>query len=751
MKSIIKKILLLSVISIFVLAIFCNVNVNADASDVIRTIFTNPGENSNSEIRINYHIDLEKSGSYVIYTEKDDSDWINSTKVMAEEIENNAFAQLNGSGEKFKQCGAVLSNLKPGTNYMYKVCLDNYESTVHYFKTGEQYFSFLWTSDFHTYYDNGSRLKNATATIEEAIKMNGGVDFVLSTGDTIAHGGTYKWWNQLSTASWINNYMFADTLGNHDWMTSKGTTVALGASHVFFGANHNNPKNGYESQENICYYFYYGDAIFICLNTEEFTDAQYNWCEEVLKNSEAQYKFIFQHYQMFNKSGSFNSTGYTRWHKLCDKYDVDIAFSGNSHVYLRSKSIYQGKLSNDKSKGTVYMVAPSSDGERGEALVPITSNSELVAKSWADKNSVATSVVNVRENNITIKLINKGGEILDTVTIPAKRGTSNRITKDISGIDKKSLEPSFKMSINGADLTKPYFNYAKEAFAAVKKVSIKDKNDGNVYYLGSLEEGRGKFKLDNFPVNKLLNLEIEVTYWDNEVYKFEQEFLNRKSFGTIDSFKIDSVTDNDLILSWNASLKAEEVKELNILINGKVVKTIAINEKKATISLTDLEAGKDNEISLMLIDTENNEIVTLKLNYLYKDKIVLSDLTIKNVSKDSFDIGDTIQLEVIKNPLEASDEIEWISSDESIATVNNGLVKFIKEGKVTITVRSKLDNSIKGTIELEAVKKELPPDVDPTPTPEPKPSGCNSGSFQFVWYTLSLLGLVIVLKKRFVK
>ncbi len=125
-------------------------------------------------------------------------------------------------------------------------------------------------------------------------------------------------------------------------------------------------------------------------------------------------------------------------------------------------------------------------------LVPITSNSELVAKSWADKNSVATSVVNVRENNITIKLINKGGEILDTVTIPAKRGTSNRITKDISGIDKKSLEPSFKMSINGADLTKPYFNYAKEAFAAVKKVSIKDKNDGNVYYLGSLEEGRGQ-------------------------------------------------------------------------------------------------------------------------------------------------------------------------------------------------------------------------------------------------------------------
>ena len=96
----------------------------------------------------------------------------------------------------------------------------------------------------------------ASANIEEAIAMNGGVDFILSTGDTIAHGGTYKWWKQLGGASWIQRYMYADVLGNHDWMTSAGTYVENGASNIFFGANHNNPKNGYAGQENICYYFY---------------------------------------------------------------------------------------------------------------------------------------------------------------------------------------------------------------------------------------------------------------------------------------------------------------------------------------------------------------------------------------------------------------------------------------------------------------------------------------------------------------
>ena len=550
--------------------------------------------------------------------------------------------------------------------------------------------------------------------------------------------------------------MFADTLGNHDWMTSKGTTVSVGASHSFFGANHNNPKNGYESQENICYYFYYGDALFICLNTEEFTTAQYEWCEEVLKNSDAQYKFIFQHYQMFNKSGSFNSAGYTRWFKLCDKYGVDVAFSGNSHVYLRSQSIYDGKLNTDKTKGTVYMVAPSCDGDRGESPVPVTSNNELVAKTWADGlYQVANSIVNVRENYISVKLINKGGEILDTVTISPKRGVSSRITKDISGIDKKAFENSFKMSINGADLSKPYFNYAKEAFAAVKNVCIKDKDDNTIYYNGALEENRSRFKLDNFPEKQTKNLIIEITYWDNDVLVLEERFMNRKNFGSIDSFSVKELPSGELELSWKSTLKEEEVKELQLFVNGKNYKTLGISEKIVLIKLDELMENKNNEFILKLIDSEGNVIVDFNSEYYYKVEIKLDKIEIKVISKnDTIYVNDTVKLEAVKNPLDASDDIEWITSDESIASVLNGVITFKKAGKVTITVRSKDNKDIMDTMEFEAIEKEVNPDPkpnpDPTPDPNPQPSksGCNSGSYQAIWYAISVLGLAFVLKKK---
>ena len=220
------------------------------------TITCNPGEDSNTEVRINWHTDAGVTDSYVLYTKKSDTNWDNAVKVETTSIQNDAFTQLNAIGSVLTQNGAVLSNLEPDTQYMYKVTDGSEESSVRYFETGGgSSFSFIWTSDFHAYYDDARRLKAASANIEEAITMNGGVDFILSTGDTIAHGGTYKWWKQLGGASWIQRYMYADVLGNHDWMTSAGTYVENGASNIFFGANHNNPKNGYAGQENICYYF----------------------------------------------------------------------------------------------------------------------------------------------------------------------------------------------------------------------------------------------------------------------------------------------------------------------------------------------------------------------------------------------------------------------------------------------------------------------------------------------------------------
>lgn len=66
-------------------------------------------------------------------------------------------------------------------------------------------------------------------------------------------------------------------------------------------------------------------------------------------------------------------------------------------------------------------------------------------------------------------------------------------------------------------------------------------------------------------------------------------------------------------------------------------------------------------------------------------------------------LGDTLQLEVNVVPSEIETTLIWTSSDEDIATVNNGLVSAHEEGEVTITVSVEEQKNISDSILLSIV------------------------------------------------
>ena len=100
----------------------------------------------------------------------------------------------------FLDYGAMLTGLQPDTEYMYKVCAGGGAySAVHYFKTaGAAEFSFIWISDFHAYAPLPGRLSNAVRAINAALAIDPSVDFIFSTGDTIAWGGSYSFWTNCT-------------------------------------------------------------------------------------------------------------------------------------------------------------------------------------------------------------------------------------------------------------------------------------------------------------------------------------------------------------------------------------------------------------------------------------------------------------------------------------------------------------------------------------------------------------------------
>ena len=392
----------------------------------IHALTANPGEDCSTQMNIGWHTDLTETSSSVVFTQKQDSAWVHATQVQGQSKLSEAFNGINSKTPdgkdwkeeaKFLDYGASLSGLKPDTEYMYKVASSNPTTTssVGHFKTaGAREFSFVWVSDVHGYTPLPKRMINLNNVVKEALRIDPSVDFVFSTGDVVAWGGSYSFWKDLFQQPFISNYMYADVIGNHDWMTRDH-----GGSDEFFRVTHNNPTNGYAGQEGICYWFIYGDVLFITLNNEkmrtsqEAIDSAKTWAASVIEKQKGKYQRIFlaEHYQWFDGANG-KSNWYDHWKGFCDQHHVTLALSGNNHVYQRTHTLYNDQVVS-AGQGTVYMVAPSSDGERGRKAGPVTQNADKLAFTYSSQvHSSPTSVktigcvlVDVTPGNIRTRLV----------------------------------------------------------------------------------------------------------------------------------------------------------------------------------------------------------------------------------------------------------------------------------------------------------------------------------------------------------
>jgi len=85
-----------------------------------------------------------------------------------------------------------------------------------------------------------------------------------------------------------------------------------------------------------------------------------------------------------------------------------------------------------------------------------------------------------------------------------------------------------------------------------------------------------------------------------------------------------------------------------------------------------------------------------------------TELTSVALDKTSAEIvvGDSVVLKVVLSPSNAKNTLTWTSSNEKVATVNNGTIKTLARGTSTITVTS--DNHLTATCNVTVTKTDLP-------------------------------------------
>lgn len=402
------------------------------ANDVY-TVIANPGENASKSIRINWHSDLDDKPVFCFYTECGDTNWSKAKKAIAKQELCTAFDSIYSKTPtnenfyetaRFNRNTVEISALKPNTKYMYRIGTNANNGEIRYFKTAPE--NGIWTaaiiSDFHAYTPLPQRVTSAMNMIKTLEKCNNAdFDMVLNMGDIIAWGGSYSFWRDLYTNEPFKKYIWAGVNGNHDNMDR----TYKKSSNKFFHYANNNPENGYEGETGVCYYFTYGETLFIALNNEsmrkdEGLKVAQDWVKGVIKSNPSKFIVVMEHYEWFHGTDGRNSQ-YTRWKELFDEYGVDLAIAGNNHVYARTNALYNDKETNG-NKGTVYVQTPSSDNERGQNLKEWVYNKDFIKYRWCEGHkTVGGLTLKCTGDKLHLKLYDRNGNLIDTVTVLSKR------------------------------------------------------------------------------------------------------------------------------------------------------------------------------------------------------------------------------------------------------------------------------------------------------------------------------------------
>lgn len=689
------KRLMLMLMLICTLFVLIDSKVQASTPDAYM-IVANPGEDSSYEMNIGWHTDLQYKNSYIIYTTKDDINWDNKIKVFGtyEQVDVfNGISSKDSTGKDiveeavFLDYSVTLTNLQPHTEYMYRVGQEVL-SDVQYFKTaGEVSFSFAWISDFHAYAPLPARLSSAMNMIKTLDAYNNGFDFIFSTGDEIAWGGSYSHWADLFNEDYHKNYMWASVIGNHDYMdkTSKKSC------NDFFRTVYNFPTNGYEGEEGVCYYFKYGSTLFITMNNETQKNATnvkkaQDWFEKVVTENPAQYIVVAQHYQWFEGiNGKFNdASGYGRWKELFDKYKVDLAMAGNNHIYVRSKLLYQDEISNDYNYGTTYIQASSSDNERGQTLKDLTSNQNVIAHRFSEGGkTMGGIIVNVNSEEMKIELLKRDGSLEDSVIIKSRREVN-----PMDGFNKENFESNINFMQTNIN-NKGILSFDYSGIGYVDKIILKSDNQ-EILNKKIRKAYDLTITLNDLEKYESKDIDIEIIY-KNKTYKVIKYKLKPISIeGKLSNFNVNIVNEGYKVTFDNSFTSLDEIQ---FYLNDKLItskpgntkEVIIENEKCSFTDLIKIVAIKDdvkiywNEINYCSsVDLncdgkeDKDDVIYLQNIICGKEEANENALTYLDINNDgSLDVTDATYLSMyldkkIDSPMLKQFTVKFINADGKV-------------------------------------------------------------------------------------
>ena len=336
---------------------------------------------------------------------------------------------MNASGSSGTIHHVALGDLEPDTTYHYRCGSELGWSGDFTFKTApsdpSEAFTFVALGDSRTNWQTCGECSEATHAADP--------EFVVHTGDVVAHGSDQNEWNVWFDEATIllRETVFMPAIGNHE----------------------ENAPNYYQQfalpHNEDWYSFDYGNAHFIALSTEKsMIGSQRTWLEQDLASTNATWIFVYYHRPMYS-SGSHGPERpvYYAWGDLFDEYHVDMVFNGHDHCYERTHPMADDWVADSPDNGTIHVVT----GGAGAPLYGMVAEGPWSAK-FLKINHFVLLTINGTELHMEARFLNQ--TVFDEITI------SKAILPDLT-IQSISTDPKYPIPGETATIEMEIINAGK--------------------------------------------------------------------------------------------------------------------------------------------------------------------------------------------------------------------------------------------------------------------------------------------------
>ena len=271
---------------------------------------------------------------------------------------------------------ALVSNLTPGTVYLYRVGNGTDFSEVGKFVTDndDDKFSFVTIADIQA--GNLENFMKGAKVAQAAFDTTPGAEFIVNMGDFTDDSTNEEWDNYDTAMKDVNlGTTIVPVAGNHD---------GLGVEYWFNNMFNLDTSESVQVKDGVNYSFDYGNAHFAVLNTNDILSisiAQLNWLENDMNSTDKDWKIVFLHKSPYSlgKDAKWPDALYLQESltKVLDECNVDLVMGGHDHQYLRTKPLKNNKVDED---GTVYVLSGTAGTKRYEVREFLAGN--FVKKDW---------------------------------------------------------------------------------------------------------------------------------------------------------------------------------------------------------------------------------------------------------------------------------------------------------------------------------------------------------------------------------